>query len=63
MYEGIWDEVAKGASLPALYVKEKQRRLEIERRYELLVKMVKQEGCDKVSQKIHDITNSKKSLH
>ena len=54
MNEEAWNEVLHGASLPDLYLKEKKRRLEIETRYKILIDMIKQEGCDRVSQQIKD---------
>ena len=51
------------AELFELYVNEKIKREEIENRYNALVKLLKEDGCDTVSNRIHDELEAQKRLH
>ena len=62
-YEEIFNETNGSASFPDLYLKEKRRREDIEKRYNMLVALLKQEGCNKVSQRISDELEAQKRLH
>jgi len=48
-YEELFNETNGSTSLPAMYLEEKRRREDIERRYDMLVTLLKKEGCDRVS--------------
>ena len=62
-YEEIFNETNRSASFPDLYLKEKKRREDIEKRYNLLVELLKQEGCNRVSKRIIDELEAQKRLH
>ena len=62
-YEEIFNETNGSASFPDLYLKEKKRREDIEKRYNLLVELLKQEGCNRVSKRIRDELEAQKRLH
>jgi len=62
-YEEIFNETNGSTSLPNMYLKEKKRREDIEKRYNMLVNLLKQEGCNKVSQRIRDELEAQKRLH
>jgi len=47
-YEELFNETNGSTSLPAMYLEEK-RREDIDRRYDMLVTLLKKEGCDRVS--------------
>ena len=51
------------AELFELYVNEKIKREEIENRYNALVKLLKEDGGDRVSNRIHDELEAQKRLH
>jgi hypothetical protein len=51
------------ASFPEMYLEEKARRMDIEKRYDILVTLIKEEGCNRVSQRIQAEINKKKRLH
>jgi|15BtaG_2_1085339.scaffolds.fasta_scaffold03313_3 hypothetical protein len=51
------------ASFPDMYLKEKARREDIEKRYNLLVGLIKKEGCDRVSHRIKNELEASKRLH
>jgi hypothetical protein len=62
LYKAMLD--ANGnASFPELYLKEKIKREDMEKRYNLLIDLIKQEGCDRVSQQIKDELEAHKRLH
>ena len=61
-YEELFNETNGSTSLPAMYLEEK-RREDIERRYDMLVTLLKKEGCDRVSQRISDESKAQKRLH
>lgn len=50
-------------SLPDMYVKEKEKREEIEVHYNILVALIKDEGCLNISQQIKDELESQERLH
>jgi hypothetical protein len=50
-------------SFPEMYLKEKLRRKDIEKRYDILVSLLKDEGCTRVSQRISDELKAQKRLH
>jgi len=60
-YEELYKMSGK-TSFPEMYLKEKERRKDIEKRYDLLINLLKEEGYNRVSQKIKDQIESKK-LH
>lgn len=62
-YEELFNETNGSTSLPAMYLEEKRRREDIERRYDMLVTLLKKEGCDRVSQRISDESKAQKRLH
>jgi hypothetical protein len=51
------------ASFPELYLMEKRKRQDIEKRYNLMIDLIKKEGCDRVSQQIKDELEASKRLH
>ena len=51
------------AELFELYVNEKIKREEIENRYNALVKLLKEDGCNRVSQRINAELEAQKWLH
>jgi hypothetical protein len=51
------------ASFPELYLNEKSKRKNIEKRYHLLIDLIKKEGCDRISQQIKDELEASKRLH
>jgi hypothetical protein len=62
LYRAILDADGN-PSFPEMYLKEKSRRMDIERRYDMLVSLLKDEGCNRVSQRINDELESQKGLH
>jgi NCAIR mutase (PurE)-related protein len=62
-YEEVYKETTSSSSFPEMYLKEKKRCEEIERRYNVLINMLKEEGCTRVSQKISDELEAQKRLH
>lgn len=62
-YEELFSDTNGSSSLPAMYLEEKERRKDIERRYNVLVNLLKEEGCSRVSQRIRDELEAQKRLH
>ena len=51
------------ASFPKMYLKERDKRREIEWRYNMLVLLLKEEGCTRVSQRIKDELKAQTQMH
>ena len=62
-YEELFSDTNGSSALPAMYLEEKERRKDIERRYNVLVNLLKEEGCSRVSQRIRDELEAQKRLH
>jgi len=65
-YEDIYKIILDGngnPSFPDLYMKEKAIREDIEKRYNVLVSLIKQEGCSTVNERIKDELEAHKRLH
>jgi|APSaa5957512535_1039671.scaffolds.fasta_scaffold31838_3 hypothetical protein len=61
LYKALMD-ASGNASFPEMYLREKAKYEDIEKRYNMLVSLLKEEGCARVSRKIDDELKAQKRI-